>query len=172
MFPFNNSWDHQKILRFSYDLREFWKKTLEQNGLMLPWGVFHEVYAKTNVGFGRSSHLVHTFTLLATFSPHVRCVRRGILFSVFHIMFTKKTEGISSKLFVLGRKFFDFVTWRSSTLRNVQISYQCATRFKKTPEWVVGFIILLVYTHIHISFIQHKFPIWDMIIGPWLLYLK
>ena len=90
----------------------------------------------------------------------------GILFSVFHIMFTKKTQGISSKLFVLGRKFFDFVTWRSSTLRNVQISYQCATRFKKTPEWVVGFIILLVYTHIHISFIQHKFPIWDMIIGP------
>ena len=33
-------------------------------------------------------------------------------------MFTKKTQGISSKLFVLGRKFFNFVPRASSVLRN------------------------------------------------------
>ena len=33
-------------------------------------------------------------------------------------MFTKKTQGISSKLFVLGRKFSNFVPRASSVLRN------------------------------------------------------
>ena len=45
--------------------------------------------------------------------------------------------------------------------KEAEISYQRATRFKKTPEWVVGFILLLRYHHIHISFIQYKFPILD-----------
>ena len=42
----------------------------------------------------------------------------GILFSVFHIMFTKKMQGIFSKFFVLRWKFSDFVPRTSSTLRN------------------------------------------------------
>ena len=69
-----------------------------------------------------------------------------ILFPVFHTMFTKKTHGIYFNLYVLGRKFSDFVPKASSALRNfptcftlavrcpkneVEISYQCATRFKK-----------------------------------------
>ena len=33
-------------------------------------------------------------------------------------MFTKKTQGISSNLFVLGRKFSNFVPRASSALRN------------------------------------------------------
>ena len=42
----------------------------------------------------------------------------GILFSVFHIIVTKKTQGISSKLFVLGQKFSNFVSRASGTFRN------------------------------------------------------
>ena len=44
-------WDHQKILRFFYDFREYCKKTMERNGLMLPCGVPQEVYPKSNAGF-------------------------------------------------------------------------------------------------------------------------
>ena len=48
--------------------------------------------------------------------------------------------------------------------KKVEILYQCATRFIKTPKWVVEFILLLGYHHIYISFLQHKLPILDVII--------
>ena len=51
MFSFNTLWDLEKNLKLSYDFREYWKKTLERNGLMLPWEVFHEVCTKPNASF-------------------------------------------------------------------------------------------------------------------------
>ena len=48
---------------------------------------------------------------------------KGILFSVFYIMFREKMQGISSKLFVLGRKFSNFVPRASSTLRNFPVFF-------------------------------------------------
>ena len=44
--------------------------------------------------------------------------RRNIVFRVSYITSTKKTQGISSNLFVLGRKFSNFVPTASSALRN------------------------------------------------------
>ena len=35
-------------------------------------------------------------------------MKDGTLFPAFHTMFTKKTQGISTNLFVLGRKLSDF----------------------------------------------------------------
>ena len=44
--------------------------------------------------------------------------RRNIVFHVSYITFTKKTQGISSNLFVLGRKCSNFAPRESSALRN------------------------------------------------------
>ena len=44
--------------------------------------------------------------------------RRNIVFCVSYIVFTKKTQGISSNLLVLGREVSNFVPTASSTLRN------------------------------------------------------
>ena len=44
--------------------------------------------------------------------------RRYIVFRVSYITFTKKTQGISSNLFVIGRKFSNFVPTVSRALRN------------------------------------------------------
>ena len=95
-------------------------------------------------------------------------------------MFTKKTQGISSNLFPLGRKFSNLVPRASSALRNLptflaldfsQLSDALRKKLinvrqglKKTTEWVVKFILLLDYHLIHISFLQYKFSILDMII--------
>ena len=57
MFPFSTLWDHQQFLWFSYDFRESWKEIMEQNGLMLPWGVSQEVCTKPNTGFSDLSTL-------------------------------------------------------------------------------------------------------------------
>ena len=42
-----------------------------------------------------------------------------IVFSAFHIMFTKKTQEIFSNLFALGQKFCNFVLRASCALRNI-----------------------------------------------------
>ena len=44
--------------------------------------------------------------------------RRNAVFCVSYIIFTKKTQGISSNLFVLDRGFSNFVPTASSALRN------------------------------------------------------
>ena len=44
--------------------------------------------------------------------------RRNAVFYVSYIIFTKRTQGISSNLFVLGREFSNFVPTASSALRN------------------------------------------------------
>ena len=48
------------------------------------------------------------------------CLKKieGTLYSVFDTILVKKMQGISIKLFVLGRKFPNFVPRASSTLRN------------------------------------------------------
>ena len=83
------------------------------------------------------------------------------MFPTFHTMFTKKTQGISTNLFVLGRKFSDFAARASRTLRYFpNVSYNLdfsqlldAIRrrlkfhinvkqgLRKTPKWVVRFSI-------------------------------
>ena len=40
-----------KIIKVFYDFREYWKKTLERNGVMLPWEASQEVCPKPNAGF-------------------------------------------------------------------------------------------------------------------------
>ena len=78
MFPFNTPWDHQKILRFSYDFREYWKKTLERNELMLPWGVSQEVCPKPNAGFWTLvSPCTHIYGFGLPSHPNVQCVRNA-----------------------------------------------------------------------------------------------
>ena len=44
--------------------------------------------------------------------------RRSIVFCVSYLIFSKKTEGISSNLFVLGWEFSNFVPGASSALRS------------------------------------------------------
>ena len=68
MFSLNAPWNHQTFLRFSYDFREYWKKILEKNGLMLPRRVSQEVCSKLNAGFWRlfspDTH-IYSFGLLS-----------------------------------------------------------------------------------------------------------
>ena len=109
--------------------------------------------------------------------------KRNVVFCVSCIIFTKKTQGISSKLFVLGRDFSNFFPTASSTLRSFptllaldfpqlpdalrkRLTFQINVRqnLKKTTEWVVRFILFLDYLPIHISFLQYKFSILDVII--------
>ena len=79
------------------------------------------------------------------------------MFPAFH---TKKMQGISTNLFVFGRKYSNFAARASRPLRyfpnvsysrfftavrchknKLAISYQCEARLKKTPKWVVRFNI-------------------------------
>ena len=109
--------------------------------------------------------------------------RRNIVFHVSYITFTKKTQGVSSNLFVLGQKFSNFVPTASSALWNLptflaldfpQLSYALRKRLKfhinvrqglkKTTEWVLRFILLLGYHLIHISFLQYELSLLDVII--------
>ena len=76
------------------------------------------------------------------------------MFHVFNIMVTKRTQVVSSNLFVLAREISDLIPRITSTLRSftvffnldfpelfdkyprkdVEISYQCIKRFNKTSE--------------------------------------
>ena len=60
MFPFNTPWSHQEILRISYGFGEYWMETLEPNGLVLPWGVFHEVCHSTENDNSRCPDMPYT----------------------------------------------------------------------------------------------------------------
>ena len=85
-------------------------------------------------------------------------------------MFKKKTQGISSNLFVPDRKFSNFLPGASTVLRNFptfptldfsQFSEALGKRPKfhvnvRQGEWVVRFVLLLGYHLIHISFLQNK----------------
>ena len=110
------------------------------------------------------------------------------MISVFSIIFTKKPQGISSNLFVLGRKVSNFVPRASNTFRSfptfpaldfsqlsdalrkrlhISVSYQCAIRFKKTAEWVVRLILSLGIISSIFRSSNTSFLSW-----MWLLYLK
>ena len=88
--------------------------------------------------------------------------------SCFNKMITKKTQAVSSNLFVLAQEISDLFLRISNFLRSSQIFLSldfpqlldiqgkmlkfCNTkRFNKTPEWTVRFTILLGYHHIPFS---------------------
>ena len=64
MFPFITPWFNQKILRFANDFREYWKKTLERNGLMLPCGSSMKYVRSPTLSFGAPSPSQSSCTLI------------------------------------------------------------------------------------------------------------
>ena len=84
------------------------------------------------------------------------CTRSGIFqLRSYGIQCTQKFSDVSCSRFPTAFR---------SPEKEADISYQCATRLKKTTEWVVRFFLLLGYHLIHISFLQYKSSIFDVII--------
>ena len=128
--------------------RVYGKKKLERNRLILPKGVFHQVRKNPNAGFW------NTFSTCAP--PPIENQQKtieGILLQVFKTMVAKKTQGTFSTLFVLSRKFSDFVPRVFNALRNF-------------PTFLVlDFPQLLVLQERDLNFISmcnkvFKIPIW------------
>ena len=97
MFPFSTLWDHQQFLWFSYDFRESWKEILEQNGLMLPWGVSQEVCTKPNTGFSDLSTL--------TVSPCVTWFHCLFFWLPFHCFFISHSFTKFEQIFSQSHSF-------------------------------------------------------------------
>ena len=54
MFPFNTLWNHKENLKIFWWFQGVLTETLERNGLILSWMVFHEVRTKPNSSFWTS----------------------------------------------------------------------------------------------------------------------